>query len=104
MTISNNLPGCNSAEEILYDCLPDVDPDGIPDMEDNCPEEVKSLENEQGPALDDLTNEYMSLGQELGYSDDQGNLLKPIEIPKEEIAALSNEPKLSKKQQKYTHP
>lgn len=50
----------------------------------NCSREVKKVEQQQAPMLSDLPNIYQKLGQELGYFDKDGNLLKPLEsLPSE---------------------
>lgn len=65
-------------------------------MGNNCPDELKKLENKKGPTLPDLKMVYMKLGQELGYFDQQGNLLKPLDPPQ----SVNNQgtSKLSKKE------
>lgn len=80
-------------------------------INDKCPREIKKLEKESDVAEADFVPTYMKLGQVQGYFDENGNLLKPIEVPKtaEETTASapSNEnqaqtkkaPKLNKKQQ-----
>ncbi|MCP3930280.1 MAG: hypothetical protein GY705_14395 [Bacteroidetes bacterium] len=70
-------------------------------MSDNCPEKAKAVEKKEGPTSEDMRQAYRKLGQELGYFDEQGNLIKPIDIPEEEKKAIAakNQPKLSKKQQ-----
>jgi hypothetical protein len=50
-------------------------------MESQCPEEKKKTEDLAGTTLTELPNTFMKLGRELGYFDEQGNLLKPIEQP-----------------------
>ncbi|GAB5552997.1 MAG: hypothetical protein Sapg2KO_25880 [Saprospiraceae bacterium] len=47
-------------------------------MNDNCPKEAKKAESSNGPSLEKLKQSYQNMGQQLGYFDAQGNLLKPL--------------------------
>ncbi len=75
-------------------------------MEINCPEEAEEAEKKDQQAMDALPENYMTLGQKLGYFDKDGNIIKPIEIPKEELQAAQQpattqqpQKKLSKRKQ-----
>jgi predicted nucleic acid-binding Zn-ribbon protein len=50
-------------------------------MESHCPEEKDRTENLEGTTLTALPNTFMKLGKELGYFDEEGNLLKPFTQP-----------------------
>ncbi|MCR9098348.1 MAG: hypothetical protein NXI25_00250 [bacterium] len=50
-------------------------------MESHCPEEKDRTENLAGTTLTTLPNTFMKLGKELGYFDEEGNLLKPFVQP-----------------------
>ncbi|RME05411.1 MAG: hypothetical protein D6816_08935 [Bacteroidetes bacterium] len=50
-------------------------------MESQCPNELKDLEKNSQPPLQDLSAVYQKLGRALGYFDEQGNLLKPLDPP-----------------------
>ncbi|MEL6852744.1 MAG: hypothetical protein AAFP92_29815, partial [Bacteroidota bacterium] len=65
-------------------------------MKNNCPREVKAADSGKGPTLDDLSDAYQSLGQNLGYFDEEGNVLKPIEDN------ILEEPEILKKAKKVT--
>lgn len=69
-------------------------------MGTHCPTELKKLETGKGPRLSDLSKAYQQLGQELGYFDELGQMLKPMEeIPEEEPQKEKKAPKVSKKEQ-----
>lgn len=50
-------------------------------MSSNCDDEIKDLESKPGPSLAALPKTYQKLGQELGYFDDEGKLMKPLDLP-----------------------
>ncbi|MCF8246869.1 MAG: hypothetical protein K9J37_06430 [Saprospiraceae bacterium] len=64
-------------------------------MKDNCPKEVKDVQDKKGPSLDDFPPTYQRLGQELGYFDEKGKMLKPLDAPEEQ----QDDSKLNKKEQ-----
>jgi ABC-type transporter Mla subunit MlaD len=66
-------------------------------MQDNCPNEVNDVKKKKSPDLDDLPHVYQKLGEELGYFNDKGQLLKPLDPPAP--AAGQDVSKMSKKQQ-----
>lgn len=66
-------------------------------MESNCRNEVNAVENKPGPSLQDLPKAYQKLGRELGYFDEQGNMLRPMKSLTEEKPEQQG--KLSKKEQ-----
>ncbi|MBK8493055.1 MAG: hypothetical protein IPL49_19760 [Saprospirales bacterium] len=47
-------------------------------MDRHCPQEIKKVEKEKGPSLEDLPDVFMKLGQVLGYFDEEGNMIKPL--------------------------
>jgi uncharacterized coiled-coil DUF342 family protein len=49
-------------------------------MSSNCDEEVKDLESKPGPSLAELPKTYQKLGQELRYFDEDGKLMKPLDL------------------------
>jgi predicted nucleic acid-binding Zn-ribbon protein len=59
-------------------------------MERNCPDEAEKAKTKEASNIDDMRNTFMNLGKELGYFDEQGNMIKPIEIPEEEKKAAQN--------------
>ncbi len=50
-------------------------------MKDHCPNEVKKVEKAPAGSLDELPKKYMKLGHALGYFDEKGNQLKPLDDP-----------------------
>jgi len=64
-------------------------------MDNNCPDKVREVKKKEAPALTDLPSIYQKLGRDLGYFDEQGNLLKPLST----APAPTGNIKMSKKQQ-----
>lgn len=69
-------------------------------MGSSCPDELKELSNKKGPSMNDLPTTYQQLGKELGYFDEKGNLLKPLDTPPpaskdEDLSKLSKRKQIS---------
>lgn len=50
-------------------------------MSSNCDDELKDLDSKPGPSQAELPITYQKLGQELGYFDEDGKLMKPLDQP-----------------------
>ena len=69
-------------------------------MKGICPNKLKDLDKKQGPRREELPKEYDKLGKDLGYFDDQGNVLKPMkDLTQEKSPPANNGKKPSKKEQ-----
>ncbi|MEO1262003.1 MAG: hypothetical protein AAFZ15_24580 [Bacteroidota bacterium] len=69
-------------------------------MKRKCPEQLRDYDNRQGPERENLPGEYDKLGKDLGYFDDEGNMLKPMEqLTQPDPATTNDGKKMSKKEQ-----
>lgn len=65
-------------------------------MSSKCDKELEELEQKPGPSLSELPKNYQKLGEDLGYFDAEGKLMKPLDISSFDGLDIS---KLSKKKQ-----
>jgi predicted nucleic acid-binding Zn-ribbon protein len=67
-------------------------------MERNCPSEIKKADKQDGPKSEEEKPVYTKLGQVLGYFDEDGNMLKPLEAVPVAIPDPAPTQRVSKKE------
>ena len=71
-------------------------------MKRNCPDEFKEVEKAEGPSLVDLPKEYQKQGQQLGYFDEKGNILKPLPVDEKPQKKLSKRKQVEQLKQRVS--
>ena len=55
-------------------------------MKNQCPRQLKKLEESTGPGSEEIPTIYRKLGEVLGYFDSEGKQVRPIDLPDEVLA------------------
>ncbi|MDF1698615.1 MAG: hypothetical protein P1U56_22375, partial [Saprospiraceae bacterium] len=73
-------------------------------MSTRCPEEIEDLKSKPGPALNGLPDTYQKLGRELGYFDEDGKLMKPLEqsSPDQDLSKMSKKKQVNALKEKLS--